>query len=242
MTKKVRDGSKVFVLIREAILRLELRPGAVIDEAELATSLNVSRTPIREAIIQLISEGLVIRDGRSARVAPLDFDEVPKLYDALLISSRMINRLAALYRTETDLRKIKAAMIAFEENISAGDGLSRSELNIEFHLAIAAAAHNRYFAEFYESTLLASTRLARACFSGDNPSEFEPGYPDENIAAHMEETARQHRLMYEAIAARDAEACDKLAVQHENLAKKRLERRLFSPSSVLTSDVPLTLA
>lgn len=241
MTKKVRDGSKVFNTIREAILRLELRPGTVIDEAELAASLNVSRTPIREAIIQLISEGLVIRDGRSARVAPLDFDEVPKLYDALLISSRMIHRLAALNRTEADLKKIETTMIAFEEGIRSGDGLSRSELNAEFHLAISAAAHNSYFEEFYESALLATIRLARACFSGDEGSEFGQGHGDDDTAAHLAETARQHRLMYETIAARDVEGADHLAVLHEGLAKRRLERQLFSTSRGLSPDVSLAL-
>ena len=76
-TKDERDGSKVARQIREAILRLELRPGAVLDEADLAATMNVSRTPVREAIIQLISDGLVERQGRKALVATLDFDEVP---------------------------------------------------------------------------------------------------------------------------------------------------------------------
>ncbi|MCX8995942.1 GntR family transcriptional regulator [Rhizobiaceae bacterium BDR2-2] len=242
MAKRVRDGSKVFSSIRDSILRLELRPGAVIDEAELATRLDVSRTPVREAIIQLISDGLVIRDGRTARIAPLDFDEVPKLYDALLVSSRMVHRLAAQNRTEKDLRKIKATMIAFEEGIKTGDGLSRSELNVDFHLAISAAAHNSYFEDFYEGVLFATIRLARACFSGDEPSEFAPAYPDEDIAAHLAETARHHRLMYETILKHDVEGSDRMAVLHENLSKARLQRKLFSTSEALTPEVSLAPA
>lgn len=233
MAKQVRGGSKVYDTIREAILRLELRPGSVIDEAELADSIKVSRTPVREAIIQLIADDLVIRDGRTARVAPLDFDEVPKLYDAHLIASRMIHRLAAQNRTPGDLRRIRAAMAAFEEGIDTADGLKRSELNVDFHLRIAEAAHNAYFESFHNKVLLASIRLARACFSEVERTEFSAAHPGEDIAAHLAETARQHRLMYEAIQAREVEASDRLAVMHEDLAKARLQTALFRTATVL---------
>ncbi|MDN3718170.1 GntR family transcriptional regulator [Roseibium salinum] len=104
---KDRSGSSPYRTLRERILTLELRPGSVLDEAGLSRQLEVSRTPIREAIIQLIADGLVVREGRSARVAPLDLDDIPPLYDALLISSRMIQRLAAEFRTEADLQVIR---------------------------------------------------------------------------------------------------------------------------------------
>ena len=50
-----RDGALVEGQIREAILRLKLRPGQVLDEARLSEELNVSTTPVREAIIKLIA-------------------------------------------------------------------------------------------------------------------------------------------------------------------------------------------
>ena len=109
MVETRRDGERVAKEIRTSIVRLQLRPGQNLDEAELSEALGVSRTPVREAIIQLIADGLVVRDGRKARVAPLDLDEVPKLYDALLMSSRMIQRLAAQNRTEDDLISIASA-------------------------------------------------------------------------------------------------------------------------------------
>ena len=105
-----RDAWKVTRELRDAILRLELRPGRSLDEAAIAEALSVSRTPVREAIIQLIADGLVVREGRSAKVAPLDFDDLPKLYDALLIASRMVHRLAAQNRTDEDLKRITDQM------------------------------------------------------------------------------------------------------------------------------------
>ena len=236
-----RDGDKVKEALREAILRLELRPGAILDEAGLSETLGVSRTPIREAIIQLVADGLAIRDGRSARVAPLDFDDVPKLHDAMLVSSRMIHRLAAANRTLRDLERIEAAMIAFEQGIIHEDGLKRSELNVDFHLAISAAAHNPYFQCFYEHVLHANIRLARACFSAEQQGEFYAHHPDEELEAHMAATTQQHREMLAAIRERDVDASDRLAVMHQKLAHGRLERILFKYRSPITTDTRLDL-
>nr|CAD6596669.1 GntR family transcriptional regulator [Rhizobium sp. Khangiran2] len=235
-----RDGSKVQKMVRDAIIRLELRPGSIIDEASLAASLSVSRTPVREAMIQLIADGLVIRDGRSARVAPLDFDEVPKIYEALLISSRMINRLAAENRTTAELGLVRKAMLAFEELIYEGDGLERQDANFDFHMQIGHAAHNRYFLEFYERAMIASSRLNRACFSNTDHGDISDSRSDSGLVAHVKETVRQHRAIVDAIAERDIEAADRLAVEHQELSFSRLKKALFSGADAITSLPDLT--
>lgn len=237
-----RDGVKALNILRERIIRLEMSPGSVIDENALASMLSVSRTPVREAIIQLISEGLAIRDGRFARVAPLNFDEVPRLYEALLVSSRMIMRLAAEHRTDEDLKDIKAAHREFDKHMYSGDDMNRQEANVVFHLAIARAAHNSYFYEFYQKTLMASSRLSRACFSGAGKNAGNTGAvsetSDPELFAHVTETSRQHGLMVKAIEKRNIEDADDLAVQHHELACNRIKLLMFSlPPS--TSNVSL---
>ena len=236
-----RDGDKATQSIREWILRLELRPGLVLDEVSLATRLNVSRTPIREAIIQLISEGLVVRDGRKAKVAPLDFDEVPKLFDALLISSRMIHRLSAENRTEDNLERIHASMMQFEEHLTSDDGVQRSERNARFHLEISAAANNKYFSEFYESALLGTIRLVRACFSEREARHISQGTLEEDFKSHLQETAHQHRMMEEAIRARDIELSDRMATEHYELTRHRVEKILFRRLDSLSGGLDLKI-
>lgn len=222
-----RDASKVARQLRDAILMLELRPGSILDEATLADSLSVSRTPVREAIIQLIADGLVVRDGRSAKVAPLDFDDLPKLYDALLIASRMIHRLAAQNRTDHDLEEIQKQKTLFEEAVTSGDSVGRSETNFALHMAIARAADNRHFCAFYEQTLIGSIRIARACFAS-NASDATP-----DLKQHLDETIRQHDLIFDAIKLQDVERSDEYAVLHHNLTKQRIKRILFSGTPVL---------
>lgn len=228
-----RDASKITRELRDAILRLELRPGRSLDEAALAESLSVSRTPVREAIIQLIADGLVVRDGRSAKVAPLDFDDLPKLYDALLVSSRMVHRLAARNRTDDDLQEIARQRDLFKEAVASGDGVGRSETNFAFHMAIAKAADNRHFAAFYEQTLIGSIRIARACFANSaNEEELD-------IQQHLAETMRQHDLIFDAIEARDVDRSDEYATLHYELTRRRIKRILFSGSPVLSGDLSL---
>ena len=204
----------------------------MIDENALASALSVSRTPVREAIIQLISEGLAIREGRFARVAPLNFDDIPRLYEALIVASRMINRLAAEHRTPDDLALIRTTCQEFEKYMFSGDDMKRQEANVSFHLAIAHAAHNAYFFDFYQKTLTASSRLSRACFSGAGKNAGNRGAitekSDPELFAHLTETARQHALMVKAIEKRKIEEADELAVKHQELACNRIKHLMFA--------------
>ncbi len=237
MQEKVsqRDGLKALNMIRQRILRLELGPGSVLDEAELAQAMKLSRTPVREAIIQLISEDLVIRDGRSARIAPLNLDDIPRLFGALLVSSRMINRLAAENRTITDLKRIEAAHLAFEETMYVNDYLKRQDANLAFHMAIADAARNPYFYDFYRRTLMASSRFSGATFVAASQSEdttqfvTETSNPD--LHAHITTTSEHHGLILKAIQERDIEMADRLAAEHQELWYNRLQRLIFPSAS-----------
>lgn len=234
-----RDGTKAARQLRDAILRLELRPGESLDEVDLSETLGVSRTPIREAIIQLIADGLVVREGRKARVASLDFDDVPKLYDALLISSRMIHRLAAVNRTVEDLDAIENHLQLFENSIKTSNGVERSEANVAFHQSISSSAHNRYFASFYEQALNGTIRLARACFA--NAINTDDNSDGAMLQTHLNETARQHQLIFDAIKSQDVQKADELAVLHYELTKARVEKVLFSGSAAFSSTPTLDL-
>jgi DNA-binding GntR family transcriptional regulator len=234
-----RDGAKVTQILRDSILKLELRPGVILDEVDVATRLNVSRTPVREAIIQLVADGLVVRQGRKAKVAPLDFDDVPKLYDALMISSRLVHRLAAENRTKRDLKEMARYMKMFEDSIANGNGVVRSEANHSFHKAISEASANKYISAFYETALVGTIRLSRACFS--DTYEFGHDEADSTLKAHLAETVRQHTEIYKAIEARDVEASDRLAVDHYRLTKNRVIAVLFGQAQALSEISDLSL-
>lgn len=210
------SGSRtIFEALRGQILSAELPPGADIDEHGLVARYGISRTPVREALIKLASEGLVqIVPNRGARVAPLEISEVPPLLEARELCERAINRWAAARRTASDLAAIDAACLLFEEASHAGDYSAMASTNSDFHAAIARACGNRFVEEHYRTIATQTIRLARMALSTDRSDPPNGRY---------HETVRQHhRGMMNAIRRGDAEEADSLAKEHAVLFRDRM--------------------
>jgi DNA-binding GntR family transcriptional regulator len=87
---------RTFDRLRSMIVRGKLEPGAALVEAELCLMLNVSRTPLREAVKLLAAQGLVeLRQNRSARIAPLTIESVTDLFEAMSNVERLTVEFAA---------------------------------------------------------------------------------------------------------------------------------------------------
>lgn len=190
-------------VIRDEILALSLEPGQPLDETTLATRLNMSRSPIREALIRLAGEDLVvILPNRSTIVAPLDVTRFPKYVEALDIAQRMNTRLAAELRTEDDLKAIAKRQKDFEAAVRSGKHLAMSETNKQFHMAIAVAGRNPYLSNFYERLLDQGRRMLHLHF--DFLERTHEGYL----------LTDEHAEMLDAIRARDIDRADRLAHAH----------------------------
>lgn len=188
--------------LRDEILALVLEPGAVLDETLLAARFGMSRSPVREALIRLAGDDLVVTlSNRSTVVAPIDVQSVPKYVEALDIAQRMNTRLAAALRTETDLKAIAQRQRAFVSAARTGRHLDMSEANKAFHMAIAHAGRNPYLAAFYEKLLNQGRRMMHLHFA----------YIDQG---HDVLLTDEHDAMLAAIRARDVERADALAHAH----------------------------
>lgn len=164
---RTRGSSRknVYEALRTEILSLVLRPGQLLDETELAERFGLSRSPIREALIRLSSEGLVVTTAnRSTVVAPIEISSFPRYVEALDIIQRVVMRLAAELRTPADIALIAERQKQFEQSIKAGKYLAMSEANKQFHLAIAKAGKNSYLASFYEQLLNQGQRMLHLHF------------------------------------------------------------------------------
>lgn len=90
--------------MRSRILTLRLRPGEAMSERRLEELLRVSRTPIRAALERLAQEGLVRREGRGYRVAPLDLDELAEAFSLRAVLEATAARWAAARRLQRPRR------------------------------------------------------------------------------------------------------------------------------------------
>src|SRR5262249_14818665 len=94
--------------LRRRIRRLDLAPGADLDEQALVREFKLSRTPVREALLRLAHEELVeIIPNRGTRVTGLQFTELGEIFDSLEILTRITSRWAALHRTPQHIEAIR---------------------------------------------------------------------------------------------------------------------------------------
>src|SRR5262245_36573437 len=94
-----RDADRVYDELRRRILALTLDPGSVLDESRIVEDMGTSRTPVREAVIRLVSEGLLRRDGRQVRVSSFEVSQLRAFFEAVTLMSRAIHRMAASRRS-----------------------------------------------------------------------------------------------------------------------------------------------
>jgi len=214
--QKGTGANRAYDLLRRQILTLEVAPGAELEEAALVAKLGLSRTPIREAMVRLAGEGLIVmQPNRSAQVAPIEVAAFPRYIEALSLLQRCLTRFAAERRTEDDLRRIETACEDFEVAIAGTDTVVMTESNMQFHRRVGEAAHNSFLSEPYERLLSHALRLLRIPFAYDPAGEAES-------KRHVAKIVAEHREILEAIRRRDAERAEVLAASHAELFRSRL--------------------
>jgi len=195
-------GRRVYDALRDEILALDLEPGALLDEARIGQRFGLSRSPVREALIRLESDGLVTTlPNKSTLVAPLNVEAFPHYLDALDLLQRAVTRLAALKRSDADLIRIEAAQTTFEDTIARRDALAMIQSNRDFHASIGEASRNVYLADAYTRLLDEGRRYLRIYFRAH----------DDTLPA---EYADEHPRIVDAIRTRDADLAERLAQAH----------------------------
>jgi DNA-binding GntR family transcriptional regulator len=193
----------VYDILREEILDLALAPGSIVDEVQLADRFGLSRTPIREALVRLAGEGLIVTlPNRSTMVAPIDFANLAAFFDALVLMYRVTTRLAAEHRSPSDLVRLQAMQQAFAKTVHAGDDLAMIAANRDFHAAIAEAGRNPYYIALFSRLLDEGRRILRMYYY----TSFKPASPHPYIL--------EHEAILFAIRAGDVDLCDRLAKDH----------------------------
>jgi DNA-binding GntR family transcriptional regulator len=131
--------------LREAILKHDFRPGERLFEADLATKLGISRSPVREAIRRLQQDGLVeIRPRTGVFVAPVPAnDEIDALYRVRAALEGVAASLATERATPDDLSKLDSLILEGEKAVGADDIQAVIEIAADFHQTIHAAAQSQ---------------------------------------------------------------------------------------------------
>jgi DNA-binding GntR family transcriptional regulator len=134
--------------IEDEIATGRIMPGSKLDETELASRFRVSRTPIREALIQLASTGFVeMRPRRGAVVPELAPRRLVEMFELMAELEAMCGRLAARRMSDSDHRPLVHAQEACEALSQRHDPDGYYHQNEEFHHVIYEGSHNSFLAE-----------------------------------------------------------------------------------------------
>jgi len=199
-THRQSHGDAVYDALKKDILSGALPPGATLREEELARRHQVSRTPVREALGRLESEGLASRhQGSGLLVSELGPDEIVDLYVLREALEGLAARLAASRRTETDLARLQVVSQLAQQAVADGDVARAGKMNSEFHFLIWRIAGNR--------------PLQRAI---NGVHEAVQRFPQNTLAypGRLEESVKEHADILAAIRDRDHTAAEQIAIEH----------------------------
>jgi len=134
--------------LEDDIINGRRAPGERLDPETLCRDFEVSRTPVREAIQQLVASGLVtVTPKKGTFVARVGLDQLIEMFEVMAELEGMCGRLAARRITEEELVALREALLRCEAAAKAGDTDEYYYENEGFHHAIYAASHNGFLAE-----------------------------------------------------------------------------------------------
>ena len=191
---------QVHAELLERIVAGELPPGSRLRQEALADELGVSRTPLREALARLVSEGLVeFVPNRGATVASRDFSDMEEAWRARLVIEPGAARLAAERREPAAIERMGLSVV--RQRSVADDVTASFALNRDFHLALVAASGNTHLLQFSE--LLWLSRIGVPIFA------LQARDRDQVLA-----WADDHAAIAEAVAAGSAARAERLTRDH----------------------------
>jgi DNA-binding GntR family transcriptional regulator len=197
--------------LREAIARGELKPGQRVMEVEVAEWLDVSRTPVREALHRLESEGMLAQEPRVGLVvASITRQAMLELYVMREVLEGTAARLCARQASDLELMELEE-LVRREERLK-DDYEALAQHNRLFHEAVHRGAHNRYL---------------QKSLTAVNDSMWLLGKSQMLIAERARGARTEHAQIFEAIRSRDADAAEEAARRHVRSAQRQRLRRLF---------------
>jgi DNA-binding GntR family transcriptional regulator len=208
----------VYAELKRQILSLELKPGARIYEPAMAEALQVSRTPLREAIRRLISENLLEQQPTGGVLVPaLDEAVISELYEVRAAMESLMARQACVKATAADIEALNgilernAAMVQFaDEAMKQG---------VSLHAKIAEIAGNSWARRFHDQI---SSQMERYRHFTNSTQE------------RRDQALAQHRILVDAVAAGKPEKAAKLAFDHVIGARDAALRAITGSSLVIT--------
>jgi DNA-binding GntR family transcriptional regulator len=192
--------ARIAELLREAILDGRLPPGERLIEQKLALQWNISRAPLREAIRQIASEGLVnLSPHRGASVAELSQGELEELFAVRAMMEAFAARLASQSARADHIARLRKLVGQMEDTFRTRDLAGFYVAGLDFHNVLVEAAGNEVLSRMYDQIKRQFRRYQAAM----------PRLP------HLQQDSiEEHRQILEAVERADANGASELSARH----------------------------
>lgn len=205
--KNLADTSRaelVYRSLRDGIQNGLIKQGERVREEEVAQSLGVSRTPVREALRRLEERGLLeVAPGRGLVVVELTGQRVTELYAVREVLEGTAARFAAQHAAPSEIDTLRRLIEELRQ--ARGDQQKAARINRAFHQGIYDAAHNRYLVQPLNELHDAMSLLPGTTYSA---------------VGRLESSCEEHVAIVSAIARRDAAAAEEAARRHIREAQR----------------------
>ncbi|WP_165932949.1 GntR family transcriptional regulator [Rhizobium sp. BK251] len=198
--RRLSMHEEVLLRIREMIVQGSWTPGEVIPELEISNALQVSRTPVREALKVLIAEGLLISLPRQgAMIKLITPQEAHDVLEATGEIEAAAGRRAVKRATDAKLRKIDKLHERMVQAFDAGERAAYFTSNLAIHRAIVEAGGNEVMATLHGTLVARMQRIRYACT---------------NLPANWKGAVDEHVEIIDALHARDADRLARVLIAH----------------------------
>ncbi|NPV77539.1 MAG: GntR family transcriptional regulator [Anaerolineae bacterium] len=207
--QKLSLTERVFGALRQAILSSQIKPREYLIIGEIAKQYQISRTPVREAIIMLEREGWVTQDARrGAKVLAPSLKDILEVIEFQMVLEGYIARRAAELLSDEDIAEADAILNKSEVALRNGDEDQCRAWGAKFHIFLAQKVGNKQINATIEQL---QDRVDRVRYL-----IFQQG------KAPVETSAQQHRAVWRAIQERDAARAEELMFHHITWFEKLL--------------------
>lgn len=204
-------AAEVYERLRQAIVEGSIRPNERLIEADLAERLQVSRTPVRETMLRLAGDGLIVNHRRGWVVREHAAEDIREVYEVRAALEGFAARLAAERATDEELEAIAATHRAYTESVRSSARGELVEHNDAFHDAVIKAAGN--------GLLLQRIRDNSQYYFIHRIAGF---LSDEEVRSSIE----GHENLVQALKARDPERAERVARENVFEGLRKVLHRL----------------
>jgi DNA-binding GntR family transcriptional regulator len=197
-------ADRAYARLREEIIRVELPPGTLLRDDDLMARMGIGRTPVREAVQRLHSDGFVtILPRRGTLVSEINITDLAAIYEVRRHLESWASQLAAQRVTDADRAEITGLLDALAA-VTADDGFQPLlDLDRRVHRFVYRCAKNAYLAKTLDLYHDLSLRILHIAMSR---------YP--SLTPRLEDVVHEQRTVLEAIGRGDADTAERVAVAH----------------------------